>query len=242
MAADDDSGGYLTSLVTFNVTEGTDYQIDVDGYQGASGRVVLGLAAGNGLPDTQSVVGRQRAGDRAGAGQQGGGAGGQRDFQRAASSPTKITYQWYFQGERRLPGPPEAPLIISHVQPGSVGLYDVRVANAAGSAQSEPASLQIGVNQGGTVTSPGTNLSIRPVRPRPSEAGRVNCGPLPLGGDTRGFSVAQTFSTAGATRSRENRSPCGQVGGALAMVCLYGPGFRQDAGQHGGQHVQHSAG
>ena len=153
VAADDDSGGYLTSLVTFNVTEGTDYQIAVDGYQGASGRVVLGLAAGNGLPDTQSIVGRQRAGDRAGAGQQGGRAGGRSDVLSVpASSATKMTYQWYFQGAP-IAGATGSALVISHVQPGSVGLYDVLVANAAGSAQSEPASLQIGVNPGGPVTS-----------------------------------------------------------------------------------------
>ena len=42
VVADDDSGGFHSSQVTFNVTTGTDYQIQVEGYEGASGRVVLG--------------------------------------------------------------------------------------------------------------------------------------------------------------------------------------------------------
>src|SRR5208282_825831 len=48
VAADDDSGGFFTSLVTFNVTAGTAYQIAVDGFKGASGDVILGLPSGTG--------------------------------------------------------------------------------------------------------------------------------------------------------------------------------------------------
>ncbi|MGD0384150.1 MAG: hypothetical protein ABSA77_11550 [Thermoguttaceae bacterium] len=43
VASDDDSGGNLTSLVTFNVVSGTSYQIAVDGYGGASGNISLFL-------------------------------------------------------------------------------------------------------------------------------------------------------------------------------------------------------
>ena len=45
VAADSESGGFHTSLVTFNVTSNTDYQIQVSGNQGATGRVVFGLPA-----------------------------------------------------------------------------------------------------------------------------------------------------------------------------------------------------
>jgi hypothetical protein len=44
VASDDDSGGRLTSLVDLSVTAGTNYQIAVDGFAGASGNVGLTLA------------------------------------------------------------------------------------------------------------------------------------------------------------------------------------------------------
>ena len=52
VAEDDDSGGFFTSLVSFNCVEGTTYQIVVAGYQGATGSAVLELSPGPayGLP------------------------------------------------------------------------------------------------------------------------------------------------------------------------------------------------
>ena len=41
VAGNDDSGGTLTSLVTFNAVAGTSYQIAVDGYNAASGNITL---------------------------------------------------------------------------------------------------------------------------------------------------------------------------------------------------------
>jgi len=44
VAADDDSGEGLTSLITQNVTAGTTYQIAVDGYQSSTGQIQLNIA------------------------------------------------------------------------------------------------------------------------------------------------------------------------------------------------------
>ena len=45
VAADDDSGGNLTSKVTFTAVAGTTYQIAVDGFNGASGNITLDVIA-----------------------------------------------------------------------------------------------------------------------------------------------------------------------------------------------------
>jgi hypothetical protein len=221
VAGDDDSGGFLTSLVTFNVTEGTDYQIDVDGFQGASGRVVLGLPAGTGYRllnpssgDSVPVIVRGPASKTVAP-----GAGAVLSVQ--AGSATKMTYQWYFQGAP-IAGATRSTLVISHVQPGSVGLYDVLVDNAAGSAQSEPANLQIGVNQGGPVTSTETKF-VNSTEPASPKELAYELRPLDLGGDTRGFSVAQTFSTVGAASEPGEPDPCGQIGGASQWFVYTAP-------------------
>ena len=47
-ASDDDSGGNLTSRITFSAVAGTTYHIAVDGFNGASGTIQLSLAFQNG--------------------------------------------------------------------------------------------------------------------------------------------------------------------------------------------------
>jgi hypothetical protein len=221
VAGDEDSGGFLTSLVTFNVTEGTDYQIDVDGFQGASGRVVLGLPAGTGYRilnpssgDSVPVIVRGPASKAV-------APNASAVLSVQASSATKTTYQWYFQGAP-IAGATSSSFVISHVQAGSVGLCDVVVANAAGSAQSEPANLQIGVNQGGPVTST-ENKFVDSTDPASPKDLAYDLRPLVLGGDTRGVSIAQTFSTVGATREPGEPAPCGQIGGASQWFLYTAP-------------------
>jgi hypothetical protein len=221
VAADDDSGGYLTSLVTFNVKSNTEYQIAVDGFQGASGRVVLGLPAGTGYrilnpssgdsvpvivksPASQTVAPNARV-----------------VLNVLATSATKISYQWYFQGEAIF-GATSSSLIISHLQPGSVGFYDVLAANAVGSAQSESANLQIGVNPSGKPVSSGSKFATSSISASPA-AMATELRPFDEGGDTGGYSVAQVFSTVGAPREPGEPEPCGQVGGASEWFVYTAP-------------------
>jgi C1A family cysteine protease len=58
VAADDQSGGNNTSLVTFLVTAGTPYQIAVDGWYGRTGGVQLHLALGEAVAANDPFAGR----------------------------------------------------------------------------------------------------------------------------------------------------------------------------------------
>jgi len=210
VAADDDSGGFLTSLVTLNVTAGTAYQIAVDGHQGASGRVVLGFPAGTGYRILNPTSGESVPVIVRNPASQTVGPGAPVNLSVVATSATKITYQWYFQGVP-IHGATASALAIAHVQPGSVGLYDVLVANAAGSAQSELAAVQIGASQGGKPTSTGSKFGTSTTTASPAELA-TDLRPFSSGGDSAGFSVSQVFSTVGATTQPGEPQPCGQVG------------------------------
>lgn len=219
--ADDDSGGYLTSLVTFNVTAGTAYQIAVDGNQGASGRVVLGLPAGTGYrilnPSSGTsvpVITKNPASEIV-------APGANATFSVLATSASKLTYQWYFQGAP-ISGATGGTLIISHVQPGSLGLYNVLVANIVGSVQSELASLQISANQGGKATSTGSKFVTSGNAASPTDLA-TELRPFALGGDTGGFSASQVFSTVGAMSEPGQPEPCGQVGGGSEWFVYTAP-------------------
>ncbi|HWD18944.1 MAG TPA: FG-GAP-like repeat-containing protein [Verrucomicrobiae bacterium] len=224
VASDDDSGGYFTSLVTFNVTAGKDYQIAVDGFQGATGHVVLGLPGGTGYRVLSPSTGVSVPVITRGPLSLTVAPNAKVTLSVAATSATKMTYQWHFQGAP-INGATGSTFTIAHFQPASVGLYDVLVANAVGSAQSEPATLQISqvLNSGGIsaqdkfITSPATGAT-------PAKEAFDLGGIYAAGGDTRGSTISQVFSTVGASREPGEPHPCGQAGGASQWFTYTTPG------------------
>ena len=217
VAADDDSGGFFTSLVTFNVTEGTDYQIAVDGFQGATGDVVLGLPSGTGyrvlnpsgggaaLP----VITRQPTNQIV-------KLGATAKLAVTAVSGTPLTYQWYF-GNGPISGANASSLTITNFQGPSVGVYRVLVNNSVGSVQSAQASLDIGADTQGAGGSAayGSEDKFGDAVDLSQGVGGAAPHVEPLAaGDTRGFSVSQVFSTVGATKEPGEPNHCGQPGGA----------------------------
>ena len=223
VAADDDSGPFWSSLVQFNVTAGTNYQIAVDGFQGASGDVVLGMpsgtayrvlppGSGNGVP----VITNQPASQLVPAGT---------NVTLRVGASNALTYQWFFQGAPVGVGGTGSSLVITNVQDGSVGLYDVLVANAVGSVKSEQAILQIAApNQpgaGGFAQSQfGNAVYLAGLTTNKTSVSRK---PASGGGDSRGYSVSQVFSTVGATKEPGEPNHCGQAGGASEWFVYTAP-------------------
>jgi hypothetical protein len=222
VAADDDSGGYFTSAVTFNVTAGTSYQIAVSGYKGAFGNVVLGMPAGTGyrvlstsLENHVPVITSQPASQLVTAGNKG---------TLSVETISGQTCQWFFNGAP-VRGQTNSSLVLSDFGAGAVGLYDVLVANAVGSVESEPATLQIaGSNQPGAGGSSQDKFGDAVDLAGPGSGNGGGSAPAAGGGDTRGYSVSQVFSTVGATKEAGEPNHCGQAGGASQWFIYTAPG------------------
>ena len=213
VAADDDSGGYFTSLVTFNCVAGADYQIAVDGFQGASGTVTLGLPAGTGYRvlnpasgDAIPVITQQPTNQVA-------PEGSTVTLSVTASSVSPLTYQWYFQGAP-VAGANTNQFVVSNLLASSVGNYSVLVANDVGSVTSANANVQVTVanntgSSGSAQDKFGDAVDLSQAANMESIRRREDNG-----GDVRGFSVSQTFSTVGATKEESEPNAGGQSGGA----------------------------
>lgn len=133
VAADDDSGGFLTSAVKFNVVAGQEYHIAVGGYDGASGVIIFNLGfelTGSRLPViTTHPEGRTVApGSDVSLGVQATGA--------------DLSYQWFRNGAA-VPGATTSVLLLPAVDVPQVGVYSVRVASGGRSVMSKAASLQL---------------------------------------------------------------------------------------------------
>lgn len=134
VASDEDSGGYLTSRLSFNARRGIQYQIAVDGFAGATGTVMLTWD----LVETeqpQPEITRQPVG---------GLVQEEAAFALSvASDQVQATYQWSRNGED-LVGKTQPTLVFDSVGPADAGTYAVRVTRPNGpSVDSAEAVLEV---------------------------------------------------------------------------------------------------
>jgi hypothetical protein len=132
VAQNDDNGASLQSRVLFtNTVPGTVFNIAIDGYNAASGNIVMRLSQPNSPPviTTQPIS-------------QTNDVGANVFFIVGVSSPTGLSYQWRFNGFN-IPGANNASLLRSGIQATNQGNYDVVVTNISGSVTSRVATLTV---------------------------------------------------------------------------------------------------
>jgi subtilisin family serine protease len=132
VANDDDSGGTLTSRLSFPATAGTTYQIAVDGYSGATGDIMLKVFE---PAPAEPVIVEQPA-------DQYSLVGGTVTFRVQASGAPALSYQWYRDGSE-LPDATTSSLSINPVGAGDVAQYQAVVSNHLGTTTSREAQLTL---------------------------------------------------------------------------------------------------
>lgn len=218
VAADDDSGGFSTSLVQFPAIAGVAYQIAVDGLGNARGDVNLSWQVTPGpvtLPQVLTVPFDLTVAQGAAA-----------RFSVLATNLTtalgNLTFQWLRNGVP-VAGATAASLDLTSVTPGQVGVYSVRISNAVTNLVVGPFLLQINESEGAVAD---TRIATRDkladalALAESASAGPAKAGPgvpplRPSGAAlARGYSGAQVFNTFGSGSEDGEPSPCGVVGGA----------------------------
>jgi PKD repeat protein len=216
-AADDDSAGYFDSLVSFNCVQGTNYQIAVAGYRGASGNVVLYspsflMLDSNYLNIAEPVITQQPTSQIV-------QAGATVTLSTEVSNAT--TYLWYF-ANAPVTGGTAASLVISNFPASAAGVYYLRAANGVGSVQSQTVGVQI-QNASQTTGSP-TNLCTDKFGDAVDLTGANNTERFRPEEETGGFTLSQSFSTVGATKEEGEPNHAGQPGGASYWYSYTAPG------------------
>ncbi len=135
IANDEDNGGFLTSLLSFNANTGVTYRIAVDGFGRAQGHFILRWQLEQ-TNATQPVITCHPANRTVLAGMDA-------SFTVSATGPA-LSYRWFFNSAELL-GQTSASLSITNVQRPNVGFYVVRVTGTGNrSVDSLPAILEIG--------------------------------------------------------------------------------------------------
>ncbi len=211
VAADDDQGGFLTSMVSFNAVSGMEYQIAIDGFAGASGNIVLtwNLQPGTNLipiifsqPQSQSVPLRSNY-----------------TFDALAAGQAPLRYQWYHNC-LLIAGATNASLLLTNIQATDVGLYFVQVSNKAGTVQSESAFLELGPAPQTVSQDKLEDLLQADARSGALLTANKGRGPLSASSVSAFISVsagaigAQILDNTGATTQQGETNHCGVLGGA----------------------------
>jgi hypothetical protein len=244
VASDEDRGGYYTSGIRFNAINGTEYQIAIDGYYGATGEFDFAwqeevtshlmpliptqpqsatVAPGDTV--TFTVVVQRVCG------------GGHTNCPDPNDYPNGqiplIASQWLFNGDP-IPGGTNSSLTVSNVQASAVGDYAVQITQQdpthPRTVQSQAASLQINL----------VETSVQNVQTFDKFQDAVNAEPLRLGTAPEstlsgsatdegrhaaaattvvsGYTGTQIFNTT--SNSSQGETFCGVPGGASRWLTL----------------------
>ncbi len=218
VASDDDRGGFLTSRAVFQAIVGTVYNIAMDGFAGASGKIALTWNLDTTVSDLPLITTQPLS--------QTVTNGATASLSAQATSPTGIIYSWYHNCEEILlvdnPTATSATLIVTNVQPAQVGTYTVRVYNGFyRDVESLPAFLEIGPQFDGRsrdkledlFASPGSAIAAPPLAakggPRAGSA-----APSAFVSVAAGTLSSQVLNNFGAATQQGESNHCGVIGGS----------------------------
>ncbi len=204
IAGDDDGGGSLSSRVEFNAIQGTVYLVNVSGFAGATGEIVVGFnleTTGERVPEIVNAPSTRTV------------VVGSETTLTITATGTGLSYQWFADGAEVIvaTGP---VLTLTNVQESDARLYWVRVTAGARSVQTSPISVHVGTiaesawdkfgNAAGTTAASSQLLALT----------RSGTGLQQQGGS----SATIAFSSYGSVKEPGEPNHCDLVGGASQWV------------------------
>ena len=222
VAQDDDSSGFFTSGVRFNVVADESSEVAIDGLAGASGDIILKLEI-EPTPDRLPEILVQPTGKTVPPGILVALA----VTARAGSPALGLTYHWLKDGVEIL-NETNSTYSIPNMQAENVGAYSVRITQGPRVVQSQSAVLQINTSTIGTLVD---NVAAAdkfahavlaaktpPIQPPGPD------GPLPPRTPPAiGYSGTQIFNTVGASKDEGEPNHCGILGGASQWIYYQAP-------------------
>ncbi|MBN86526.1 MAG: hypothetical protein CL885_03285, partial [Dehalococcoidia bacterium] len=229
-SSDSDSGGFLTSKLRFNAIKGEVYSIAVDGFNGATGDIVLSWQ----LEETEAVLPVIVSHPTSTTGIIGQKAG----FEvRLEVETDEIRYVWFKDGNL-LPNETSSQLVFERVSLSDVGVYTVHVYSGSESVSSDEALLLVQYDENEQETDVSTKLDLGSLFGGGADKGDIGDkeGDLVFGGPKLlprliaklrsiekkpgefSFSGSTVYSTTGAAKDPGEPNHAGNTGGASAWT------------------------
>ena len=144
IAIDDDSGGFLTSRVSFNAVKDEVYYVAIDGFQGVEGQIITHWKFEE-TAEPLPVIVKEPANLTVLV-----GAPGSLAVEAQSKTGAALLYQWYRDGAP-VAGATSATFSVASAKSGDVGSYRVKVRHSGNSreAESAPAIFQVNFLESG---------------------------------------------------------------------------------------------
>jgi len=204
VTGNDDGGEFFTSLITFAATSNSTYYVIVDGHYGASGNIVLGWYFDPLAPPVPTITASPPAIIPA-------------ELNEAVTLAVTNdigAWLWLSNGIATLDTQPTYSIPV--LSDSDLALYQVQITSSGGTVRAPPSRIELNELEDGSVAF----NSIAFAKFVDAAHAAFN-QPLPVGnhvktggGDTRGYTVSQTFSTVGAQSESGEPVVCQQPGGA----------------------------
>jgi uncharacterized protein affecting Mg2+/Co2+ transport len=230
ISSDVSHAGFYNSLARFNVFQGNQYQIAIDGFGGDSGTFVLDWQeqdTSHMLPIflVQPVSQTVGLGQNATFSAVGARVCGNGQINCSDPNPQQLLYQWCFYGSP-IPGATTNTLAITNVQPSMLGVYTLRLYTPFQTNESQNAILQINQTADVVEQVQANDLFLDSVDSNPlligvfsaSAADGPDGPPSPTPSTVvSGYSGTQIFNTGGAGTT-PTETICGVIGGASEWI------------------------
>lgn len=232
IGSDVSHAGFYNSLARFNVFQGNQYQIAIDGFGGDSGTFVLDWEEQN-TSHMLPIFLVQPASQTVGLGQNvtfsavGARVCGNGQINCDDPNPQQLLYQWCFYGSP-IPGATTNSLAITNVQAPLVGNYTLRIYTPFQTNESQNAVLQINQTADIVEQVQANDQLLDTVDSNPLLVGvfSADAQDMPSGPGTpvantivSGYSGTQIFNTAGAGAT-PTETICGVIGGASEWIAF----------------------
>lgn len=216
IVSDDDSGGYFASQANFNATQGTTYLINVKGFGGSTGRIVVGFKL---VPTTQLVPIIVAQPEHRTV------TPGAPATLTVQAQGTGLRFQWYKNGIAQ-PGEDFPQLLIPNAGLADIGNYTVRISAGPTTApltvESTVASVQLGTEnisaQDKFQNAPRVVGGIRP-----ASFGEIDLLQTSSNLVAHGFVGSLTFSTTGSSKEPGEPNHDDVAGGASEWITYQAP-------------------
>lgn len=206
VVSDDDRDGFGNSRVAFNATQGVEYHVALDGYDGASGELLVDIEVVESA-EAIPVITTQPQGATV-------VPGGSATLSVAATSPTPIRYQW-FRNCVPIPGATNATLALTNVGVAQVGSYLVRLRNLGPrDVESDAALIHLGLDPNVRSRAKFAELADGNTRQASSLL------PAAIPPLTTGTAGSQTFSTHDATTEAGEPLHCGSIANSTHWITI----------------------
>lgn len=137
IASDDDSGGFLTSEIQFNVVSGMVYTIEIEGVEGGFGQLVVNWSFEASAREAPLIVTQPES--------RSAPFGGSAALTVVATGSAPLSYQWRHNG-MDIPGATSSSLTVDDIEAADLGQYVAVVSNDVGSVRARPAHIDAGSN------------------------------------------------------------------------------------------------